>query len=154
MAIMTTFLLLLGSVLSLFSVVNGGNHLWERPFIATNNDTHHHSIHKRQLVIVPGDGVAIWPSRTLKYCFKDKQSGDKMGASFVSAMTVWWGSGLPQGEDGFKIELVKDSQCRKNRKDVLLITYNADGILTSSVGKISADPSKGIDGPFIYVQAV
>ncbi|CAG8979164.1 hypothetical protein HYALB_00000298 [Hymenoscyphus albidus] len=90
MAIMTTFLLLLGSVLSLSSVVNGGNHLWERPFIATNNDTHHHSIHKRQLVIVPGDGVGIWLSRTIKYCFANTQSADMMGAFIVSAMTVWY----------------------------------------------------------------
>lgn len=84
-----------------------------------------------------------WPDSTIYYCFDTSDSRDKLKDPVVQAMKIWYAAGLP--EEKFKMVELTDSRCQSERSDILMITYSDH--LSSSVGKIPANPQIGVAGP-------
>ncbi|KAM5473834.1 hypothetical protein MferCBS49748_000800 [Microsporum ferrugineum] len=145
-----------------FPGVLGGNQAWETsiklggvqspldPALPVDNTTVIADLHraKRALSIVPGSGNAdrhIWPNMNIPYCFEHKSWPDRGGKStkeilfndLVEARDLWYQQGLPES---FKWTELNDYACSSSqRSDYLLIQFNTEGRLSSTVGKPPID---------------
>lgn len=88
-------------------------------FASTANATHH-LVH-RSLAIKKGRSYEPWPDKTIRYCFADAEAKGKLYEPIKGAMDIWHTAGLPSN---FKMEEVSDTDCRKNRDNVLLVSYD------------------------------
>ncbi|TPX09629.1 uncharacterized protein E0L32_009230 [Thyridium curvatum] len=66
-------------------------------------------------------GIALWPDKTIKYCYKDVTSKGKLYDLVIEGMKLWYTAGL---DESFKMVEVSDSECHNNRYNVLLIDYD------------------------------
>ncbi|KAL1895037.1 hypothetical protein Sste5346_005457 [Sporothrix stenoceras] len=101
----------------------------------------------RYLTIVPQSGVSrekVWPDSTISFCFDTQPSRDKLLPRLKEAMELWRsnGDGLPR-ETYKMVEVFPPgaSDCFNNpqRDKVLVISYNTNGRLSTTVGLPSLD---------------
>jgi hypothetical protein len=95
---------------------------------------------------------APWPNVKIRYCFNNKSARNALKDAVVAAQRIWGDAAL--NERVFKIEEVRGSQCDSDRANILLFHYNTDRVLATSVGKIPANPARGIDGPQSFLSVV
>lgn len=83
----------------------------------------------------------IWPNKKMKYCFKDKD--DTIENLFELAKATWHAL----TEHGFSYEEVTCTD--SNRREVLMVHFNTDGRLASSLGIPPKNPK--IEGPTMHL---
>ncbi|KAK2594661.1 hypothetical protein QQS21_007637 [Conoideocrella luteorostrata] len=111
---------------------SAGSRLWEAPIYQIRGNATIHE--KRAVSVVPGSGAAdtrLWPDKTITYGFADTTAKNKLKAMFVSGSNVW--NGL--SAHGFKYKEVSEKNCKSDRMNCLLVHYNANGLLSSTVAK-------------------
>lgn len=111
-------------------------------YAVTDNATH--SIQKRYLAMRPQDGPGLrklWPDKTISYCYESQATKDILNDELEQAIMLWQ-PGLHR--DVYKYHEVADpgeATCVGNsqRDHILVIRYNSDGNLATSVGLPSLD---------------
>lgn len=119
----------------LASPVDAGNRFWEAsPLGRTSNDNM--EIERRAISFKPSggeDGHYTWPDKKIKYCYADDTAKQKLRGFIKAATETTWGALI---ELGFSYEEVSLSDCKKDRVNHLMVHYNDEGKLSSSVGKL------------------
>ncbi|KAH6684918.1 hypothetical protein F5X68DRAFT_171356 [Plectosphaerella plurivora] len=86
----------------------------------------------------------IWPNKKMKYCFDDRD--DTIVELFELAKATW----QALTEHGFSYEEVSGSACTgNNRKEVLMVHFNNNGRLASTMGIPPNDPRA--EGPTMHL---
>ena len=99
------------------------------------------AVEKRWLTITPREnGASLWPEGTIRYCFPDEATKEKLFNDLKAAAALWYSNGLP--EESFKFNEVSRTECQSNRAWVLLIQYNDEGKLGTTPGIQPLDPSE------------
>lgn len=94
---------------------------------------------KRGYRISKADG--LWPEGRIIYCFKDTTAKSKLGKLVRDAWDMWVIRGTnPQLK---MVEGTSDYCKNANRESYLLITYNENGILTTTPGYVAGLGDKG-----------
>ncbi|KAK2841525.1 hypothetical protein FQN49_006174 [Arthroderma sp. PD_2] len=151
------FLAILLAIIFISLPVLGGNQAWE-PSIKLASSLHFTNSteagvdttettlvphEKRGITIRPRGSDAdyqIWPNMEIKYCFEDRTFDERDGKStreivfndLVEARELWHIHGLPRS---FNWVELGDSDCNEgNRANYLLIVFNTDGRLGTTVG--------------------
>lgn len=111
-------------------------------YAVRDNATARH-LERRYLAMKPkaGPGQAqLWPDKTISYCFASQYDRDKLVAPFLQAVQEWRSAGL---DHTFTFnEAAGPGQCGKQRSKLLVISYNTEGKLGTTVGFQSLDPGK------------
>lgn len=91
MTFASAFGLFVAIFISLISTVHGGHFLWESHLTPTHNDTYQaDTLAKRQFVIKVTEGISeVWPDKTIKYCFRDPASEDKLFTALNDGVALW-----------------------------------------------------------------
>ncbi|OAA63387.1 Metallopeptidase, catalytic domain protein [Niveomyces insectorum RCEF 264] len=156
-----------GFALGQVSLVLAGSRAWEAPLrhlmplerhqyqvdaaghAIVDNATAEEHLAKRYLSIQPSEGTSgfkIWPQSTISYCFETQDARDKLLEHLELAIEAWRSDGA--GGPGLHRDVYKymevfdpgDSCVNNNQRDrVLVISYNADGRLSTTVGMPSLD---------------
>ncbi|KAF1812795.1 hypothetical protein P152DRAFT_326307 [Eremomyces bilateralis CBS 781.70] len=120
-----------------------GHASWEQP--VDNSTMLHHD--KRYFTVgIPGQGTANsigensqpWPNAKIRYCFADDEAETELNDHVISGMQLWYEHGL--NENVFKMVKIGRTECMGDRANHLVVSYNGQGHLGSSVGKIVANP--------------
>jgi hypothetical protein len=157
-------LLAVGTALA--HVVLAGSRAWEAPLrhlvsaerhqvqvgaaghAIVDNATEAHLV-KRYLSIQPSagtSGLKIWPNSVISFCYETQDARDKLDEKLELAIETWRSDG--EGGPGLHRDVYKyievfdpGSACVNNnqRDRVLVISYNADGRLSTTVGMPSLD---------------
>ncbi|CAK7197529.1 hypothetical protein SEUCBS139899_000177 [Sporothrix eucalyptigena] len=115
---------------------------------AVANATAEAHLASRYLTIVPQSGVSpykVWPDSTISFCFDTQSAREKLLPSLKEAMELWRASGAGLPREKYKmVEAFPPgtSNCVNNpqRYKLLVISYNPDGKLATTVGM------RGLDG--------
>jgi len=141
----------LGLLLALSLCIHGGHWSWEPSgrLIVRENETF--TLDKRWLTIEPRpDGAHVWPDTTIRYCFENDVTKQKLLYDLEAARDRWYSNGLP--EDRFKLTEVSGTECQSNRANVLLIKYNGQGILSTTPGLLPLDAHQpNYKGPTMHL---
>lgn len=145
----------------LVSGVHAGSQLWEGSvklqaphpveylaldasgYAASDNATHD-AITKRYVAMFPKEGpgaAKLWPDKTISYCYNTQESSDRLADYFFEATRKWQRAQLLH--DVYKyVEAAKPGpDCVNNpqRSKMLVISYNTDGKLETTLGMRSLD---------------
>ncbi|KAK4452187.1 hypothetical protein QBC34DRAFT_41785 [Podospora aff. communis PSN243] len=153
----TSLLPLLASLLAFSAPVLGGSRVWEAPlhhtvqlapiehvpvdaagYAIVDNATEA-ALTKRYLSINPGAGtspIKLWPDKTISYCFDSLESKDKLGDYLLLAIASWNSATLLDTEYKWKRVHEPGPSCTNSRQRdrILVISYNEDDILATTVG--------------------
>ncbi|KAF5549993.1 zinc-dependent metalloprotease [Fusarium mexicanum] len=136
-------------IASLASYVQAGNPLWE--ISPATSMASHGSASKRAVSIVPSDdphdnaGVRRWPKKTLTYAFSTADAEKKLGRILEEAKKLW----NQLSVEGFQYEKLELKKCQGRRSECMIIYYNNDGKLLTSVGLQPLDDT--FDGPYMHL---
>lgn len=151
---------------ALAHVVLGGSRAWEAPLTHLLPSTRHefqidaagHAIvdnateshlAKRYLSIQPSAGTSgfkIWPNSIISFCFVSQDARDKLFEQLELAIEAWRSDG--EGGPGLHRDVYKymevfdpgDDCVNNNQRDrVLVISYNSEGRLSTTIGMPSLD---------------
>ncbi|KAF4334529.1 zinc-dependent metalloprotease [Fusarium beomiforme] len=138
-------------VLPLFATyVQAGSQLWETAALTpkSRGDT----LLKRAVSIFPSDderenaGAYRWPEKTITYAFNNAQAEEKMEEYLEKAMNDHWNR---LKVDGFKYKKLDLSKFRARRSECMIIYYNDEGNLATSVGLRAIE--QGYEGPYMHL---
>ncbi|KAL8790426.1 MAG: hypothetical protein Q9213_000578 [Squamulea squamosa] len=90
------------------------------------------TLEKRYFIIQPQGTYRVWPNAEIRYCFDSDQSKQRLLYNLQAAMARWYAAGLPEAR--FKLTEVSASECKNKRSEVLLISYNTEGVLSTTPG--------------------
>ncbi|PNP53831.1 hypothetical protein FNYG_15713 [Fusarium nygamai] len=106
---------------------------------------------KRAVSIVASDddrdnaGMRRWPKKTLTYAFSTTEAEKKLERILEAAKKLWNRLNV----DGFKYEKLKLKECKARRSECMIIYYNNDGKLLTSVGLPPLD--NNFEGPYMHL---
>ncbi|KAL2674353.1 hypothetical protein Neosp_012804 [[Neocosmospora] mangrovei] len=126
---MILFSILLLALSLLAGSVQAGSRHWE---------VHHSKLAARAVSVIPGDSVKdtrLWPKRTLTYAFANSNAKVMLKGIFHSATQHW---NLLKGFNYNEISLTK---CNEKRTECLVVNYNNEGRLSSTVAIPALDAS-------------
>ncbi|KAM0322466.1 hypothetical protein ACHAQA_009535 [Verticillium albo-atrum] len=163
-------------LLLLASIVHAGNQLWEgrlqlqaphpvehleidaAGYAVTDNATLRETILKRWVAITPVEGKsARWPDNTISYCYESIQARDKLYRYIKAARDKWQAAGLNSLVYKYQQVAEPGRACTHNpqRDHILVISYNDEGKLSSSLGVPPLDnktpETKKYKGPFMML---
>lgn len=88
----------------------------------------------------------IWPNKKMKYCFENRDQ--TIVNLFELAKATWH----QLNDHGFSYEEVTGDGCTgNNRKEVLMIHFNTNGRLASTMGIPPNDPTARVKGPTMHL---
>ncbi|KAF5970875.1 zinc-dependent metalloprotease [Fusarium coicis] len=90
-------------------------------------------------------GAYRWPKKTISYAYRNDEAEDKLKTIFEDAKSLW----NQLIVKGFKYEKLSRSECRARRKECLLIHYNDQGVLSTTVGLRPLD--EDFEGPNMHL---
>jgi hypothetical protein len=134
---------------SLVIYVQAGNPLWE--ISPGTSMASHGTSFKRAVSIWPSDdphdnaGVRRWPKKTLTYAFHTTEAEKKLERLLEEAKKLW----NKLNVEGFQYEKLKLNKCKARRSECMIIYYNNDGKLLTSVGLQPLDDN--FDGPYMHL---
>ncbi|KXX73812.1 Flavastacin [Madurella mycetomatis] len=124
--------------------VLAGNRAWEPP---------HRNLKKRFVTDDPTQAEDTrWADKTIKYCWESSEAESKLKNDLSAARDLWYSAGL-----GEEFQMVKEDfitcSLKRNRQKWLMIRYNPDGLLATTVGhpKIDARQDDGEGGPVMHL---
>ena len=130
----------------LASPVYAGSRLWEASTLGRiSNGTM--EMERRAISFKPSggeDGHYTWPDKTIKYCYADDNAKQKLRGFIKAATETTWGALI---DIGFKYQEVSLSDCKKDRVNHLMVHYNDEGKLSSSVGKLPINDKWNRENP-------
>ncbi|KAI5457373.1 hypothetical protein BGZ63DRAFT_394560 [Mariannaea sp. PMI_226] len=122
-----------------------GNRFWEHSLVETIHKNATLQLAKRAMSFDPmegSNGALRWPNKKVKYCFDEAPTAAQRG--MVKAGTQKW---AVLKANGFTFDETLDSSvCKKNRKSTLLVKFNNEGKLATTIG-MSAEG----DGPVMHL---
>ncbi|EWY85782.1 hypothetical protein FOYG_12888 [Fusarium oxysporum NRRL 32931] len=140
---------LLLMIQSLVSYVQAGSPLWEIS-LATSK-TSHGAVLKRAVSIWPSDdphdnaGMRRWPEKTVTYAFSTTDAEKKLDRILEEAKKLW----NKLNVEGFKYKKLELKKCKARRSECMIIYYNNDGKLLTSVGLPPLD--NNFEGPYMHL---
>lgn len=116
----------------MISRVRAGHGSWERKrHLNAADNTVTSTLEKRYFIFEPKGTYRVWPNSEIKYCFENDETKQKLLYDLEAAVQKWYAAGLI--EQDFKFTEVPPAECRDNRAEVLLISYNDRGLLSTTV---------------------
>ncbi|KAF5669069.1 zinc-dependent metalloprotease [Fusarium circinatum] len=132
----------------LASYVDAGSQLWEASH-ATSKRTDD-ALLKRAASLIANDehdnaGAHRWPDKTISYAFSTDEAKEKLEKIFEDAKNIW----NQLIAKGFKYKKLSLSNCRARRRECLMIHYNDQGKLRTTVGLRPLDEE--FEGPNMHL---
>lgn len=90
-------------------------------------------------------GAHRWPQKTISYAYSTDEAEEKLETIFEDAKSLW----NQLIVKGFKYKKLSLSKCRARRKECLLIHYNDQGVLRTTVGLRPLD--EDFEGPNMHL---
>lgn len=131
------------------SHVQAGSQLWETSTVMPEGSEN--AMWKRAVSIVASDdpynnaGTRRWPEKTITYAFSNKEAEQKLGRILEDAKKLW----NQLKVNGFDYKEVDLRKCRAGRSECMLIHYNNDGKLRTTVGLQALDTN--FEGPYMHL---
>lgn len=127
--------------------VDAGHSSWEPLNHVSGTSNAISGVQKRWFTILPSEnGVHLWDKGTIRYCFENEQTKEKLLYDLEAARDRWYFNSLP--ENDFQLTEVSDAVCKSDRANVLLIKYNDQGYLATTPGIPPLDAKdKKYEGP-------
>ncbi|KAH7240705.1 uncharacterized protein BKA55DRAFT_518055 [Fusarium redolens] len=133
----------------LASYVQAGSQLWE--ISPATSKASHGAASKRAVSIWPSDdphdnaGVRRWPEKTVTYAFSTTEAETKLEKILEGAKKLW----NQLNVKGFKYEKLELKKCKARRSECMIIYYNNEGKLLTSVGLQPLDDT--FKGPYMHL---
>ncbi|KAF5614763.1 zinc-dependent metalloprotease [Fusarium sp. NRRL 52700] len=132
----------------LVSCAQAGSHFWEASH-ATPERTDG-VLSKRAVSIKASDksdnaGAHRWPEKTISYAYSTDEAEEKLEAIFEDAKGLW----NQLIVNGFKYKKLKLSKCKARRSECLMIHYNDQDKLRTTVGLRPLD--EDFEGPSMHL---
>ncbi|KAF5677568.1 zinc-dependent metalloprotease [Fusarium heterosporum] len=128
--------------------VKAGSRLWEVNPTTITPDAE--SFDKRAISIKPSDsnaGVRRWPDKTITYAYVDKEAEQKLSVILQGAMTIW----QDLDQHGFLYDKIEMKACKRRRTECLVIHYNDQGRLRTTVGIQVVEKGNPYVGPTMHL---
>ncbi|KAE8352806.1 hypothetical protein BDV28DRAFT_134417 [Aspergillus coremiiformis] len=116
--------------LSLFftSLVNAGHPVWEAGAATSSSKWIH---------IDPSDWTPTWPFQTIRYCYKNEHSKEKLAQFVRAGMQLWYAAGVPEV---FRFVEHSKQRCDQEPQNYLHISGDSENeVLATTVGKTPSE---------------
>ncbi|KAM0350175.1 hypothetical protein ACHAPU_003340 [Fusarium lateritium] len=129
-------------------LVEAGSRLWEVNPTAIALTAK--SLDKRAISIKPSDsnaGIRRWPDKTITYAYADQEAQEKLTMIFEGARNIWQSLEI----NGFSYSKVDLKACKRKRTECLVIHYNDQGRLRTTVGIQVVERGDSYVGPTMHL---